>query len=780
MTDLFHNSGKQSYSKLAWIAIACCATLWIAACGDGNKSDDPVSGGPAILAGGRLNGTPGVMVGPDNIESAATQRAAALVSQLTISEKIQLVHGTGMPALGLGTVPPGTPLGTGYIPGIPRLGIPSIAATDSSEGVNTPSGRSTPLPAPIALAASWDSELAKEYGAHIGTELRTLGFAEGLGGGINLAREPRNGRTFEYMGEDPVLAGTLGAARTQGTQSKKVIATIKHYALNGQETNRAVSNSVIDERTLRETELLAFEIAIKEGHPGNVMCAYNRVNGIYACENPTLLNDILKKEWGFKGVVQSDWGATHSTENAALAGLDEAQPGAPSGLSSVAAGLGLSYFGDSLTNAVVSGSVPMARLDDMVSRKLAVMAKVGLLDSPAPPLGAIDQAAGSAMALKVAQQTAVLLKNDAPANSAQAVLPLSAAGLSSIVVIGGHADAGVLSGGGFGGVPAYDGNAVSGCLSLIPFTCATWYKSAPLAAIAAKAPNARVSYLDGGNVAAAAIAAANADVAIVFATQSEGETRDLPSLGLPDFIADPANQRYDQNALIAAVAATSKRVVVVLENGSPVLMPWITHVHAVLETWYPGIEGGQAIADLLFGDANPSGKLPITFPAQDADLPQPVISTTHFDVRYSEGLLMGYRWYDAKQIKPLFPFGHGLSYTTFSYSGMQSNASPAGDVTVSFSVTNTGGRAGAEVAQVYAKLPAGLGEPPKRLVGWEKVMLGAGETRQLSITIASQRFATWDIDRHAWKVNAGSYTLLAARSSNEADALASTVSLNAH
>ncbi|CAB3792814.1 glycoside hydrolase family 3 C-terminal domain-containing protein [Pararobbsia alpina] len=779
MTNIFINSGLCLYSKRTLVATACCATVLIAACGGGSDSS-PASGDVATSVRGSTNsGIPPDRISPDNLENAAAQRAAALVSQLTISEKIQLVHGTGIPVLGLGTVPPGTPLGTGYIPGIPRLGIPAIAATDASSGVNTPSGRSTPLPAPIALAASWDPQLATEYGAHIATELRALGFAEGLGNGINLAREPRNGRTFEYLGEDPVLAGTLSAARTLGTQSKKVIETVKHYALNNQETNRSVSNSVVDERTLRETELLAFEIAIKEGKPGNVMCSHNKVNGIYACENPTLLNDILKKEWGFKGIVQSDWGATHSTEAAALAGLDEEQPGAPAGVSSVAALLGMSYFGDKLTDAVVSGSVPMARLDDMVSRKLAVMAKVGLLDSPPPSQGAIDEAAGSAMALKVAQQTAVLLKNDAPANSTQAVLPLSAAGLSSIVVIGGHADAGVLSGGGAGGVRPYDGNAVDDCVSIVPFGCATWYKSSPLFAIVAKAPNATVSYLDGRNLTAAAKAAANADVTIVFATQAQSETRDLASLSLPDFRADPGNQRYDQNELIGVVALKSKRTVVVLENGSPVLMPWIANVHAVLETWYPGIQGGQAIADLLFGDVNPSGKLPISFPMRDADLPQPEISKVDFNVKYSEGLLMGYRWYDAKLIEPLFPFGHGLSYTTFSYSAMQSNASPEGDVTVSFSVTNTGRRAGAEVAQVYAKLPAGLGEPPKRLVGWKKVMLGAGETQQVSITIPSQRLATWDTEHHAWKVNAGSYTLLAAGSSSEVGALASNVSLNA-
>lgn len=301
--------------------------------------------------------------------------------------------------------------------------------------------------------------------------------------------------------------------------------------------------------------------------------------------------------------------------------------------------LGEGFFSDKLAQAVEAGSVPTARLDDMVHRKLATLARVGLLDSPPPPPGAIDEAAGSAIALRVAQQSAVLLKNDVPANSTQAVLPLSAADVSSIVVVGGHADAGVMSGGGSGGVPAFDGNAVSGC-SAPPSLfggCAIWYKSAPLAAITAKVPHAQISYFDGTNSAAAADAAATADVAMVFATQWQTEGTDLTSLSLPDSSADPLNQRYDQNALIAAVATKSKRIVVVLENGSPVLMPWLDNVNAVLETWYPGMQGGQAIADLLFGDVNPSGKLPISFPVRDADLPQLAISATDLNVKYSEG-----------------------------------------------------------------------------------------------------------------------------------------------
>ncbi|WP_413188792.1 beta-glucosidase [Paraburkholderia sacchari] len=711
---------------------------------------------------------------------SADARAASLVAQLTTDEKIQLVHGAGDPFASIGgPFPPGIN-GAGYIPGIPRLGIPAFAMADSTGGVNVRGGGATALPAPIALAASWDPGLADEYGARIALELRTLGYAEGLGGGVNLAREPRGGRTFEYMGEDPVLSGTMSASRTTGTQSQNVIATIKHFAMNDQETNRTTSNSVVDERTMRETELLAFEIGVKQGKPGNVMCGYNLVNGTYSCENAYLITDVLKKEWGFKGVVQSDWAGNHSTVAAALAGLDEEEPGdigdRPTGIP----GFTLTpYFSSALKAAVTAGTVPMARLNDMVQRRLRTMIRYGIFDSPPTPGGTIDQASGNALALRISQQSAVLLKNDVAAGSTQPVLPLAANGLSSVVVVGGHADVGVMSGGGSGTVPPVDGNAVTTCKPANAFdnSCANWYKSAPLAAIRAKVPNARVDFYDGTDATAAANAAAQADVAIVFATQFEHEDTDLTSLSLPDAKADPANQSYDQNALIQAVAAKAKRVIVVLENGSPVLMPWIGSVHGVLESWYPGVKGGQAIADLLFGDVNPSGKLPITFPQQESDLPQPAISSTDLNVHYSEGLLMGYRWYDAKQIRPLFPFGFGLSYTTFAYSNMNASADAAGNVTVSFSIQNTGSRAGSEIAQVYAALPSGLSEPPQRLVGWQKVSLQPGQSQRLSISVPPQSLSTWDTGRHAWKLNGGTYQVLAGSSSRDANALTKSVIL---
>ncbi|WP_321899758.1 glycoside hydrolase family 3 C-terminal domain-containing protein [Burkholderia cepacia] len=751
---------KTSLFRCSTIASACALTVLLASCGG-----DDIHAGPAA---------------PTDPDAAADQRATALVAQLTTDEKLQLVHGTGMPALSLGGPFPADALnGASYIPGVPRLGIPAVSSADSAGGVNVKNARVTALPAPVALAATWDPALAGAYGTRIALELRALGFAEGLGGGVNLAREPRNGRAFEYMGEDPVLAGTLSAARTQATQAQKVIATIKHFAFNDQETNRMTIDSVVDERTMREAELLAFEIGVKDGQPGNVMCSYNKLNGVYACENPYLLTTVLKNEWGFKGVVQSDWGATHSTVAAVQAGLDEEEPGAADDNN---APLG-SFFNTKLRAALQAGSVSAARLNDMVQRKLRTLIRIGVMDAPPKPGGAIDEAAGNADALAIARQSAVLLKNAAAPGDAQPVLPLVAGALKSVVVIGGHADAGVLSGGGSGAVPAIDGNAVTTCqqpADTLFGGCATWYKSAPLAAIRAKAPNAAVSYLDGTDANAAASAAAQADVTIVFATQWQTEGLDLASLSLPDAKADPYNQQYDQNALIAAVAAKAKRVIVVLENGSPVLMPWLANVHGVLEAWYPGAQGGQAIADLLFGDANPSGRLPLTFPKQEADLPQPAIDPSRTQTVYAEGLAYGYRWFDAKAIEPLFPFGYGLSYTTYALSAMSARADAAGNVTVGVTVTNTGARAGAQTVQIYAALPASLGEPPKRLVGWTKVALQPGEARTVSVAVPAQRFAVWDANAHAWRIAAGSYGLSAAASSRDPQAQSTTVTLAAH
>ncbi len=707
----------------------------------------------------------GAWVGPFRFShdgASADARAAKLVQQLTLDEKIQLVHGTGMPIYGIGGPFPSWVKGAGYIPGITRLNIPALATADSAGGVNLSGVNATPLPAPIALSSTWNPNLASLYGTRIAKELRILGYAEGLGGGINLAREPRDGRTFEYMGEDPVLSGTMSVARTYGMQSQGVIATVKHYAFNDQDTNRMTSNSVVDERTMRETELLAFEIAVREGHPGNVMCSYNLLNGTYACQNTYLLSTVLKQEWGFKGKVQSDWIANHSTAPSAIAGLDEEQPGVIN-----------SYFGSALETAVTNGTVPLSRLNDMVQRKLRTEIELGVYDNPPTPGGTVDTSAGNQDALTVAHESMVLLKNGPTASNNAPALPISN-NVGSIVVIGAHADVGVLSGGGSGGVPAPNGNAVTSCTG---GSCATWYTSSPLTAIQAKAPHAKVTFFDGTSASAAATAAATADVAIIFASQWEAEGSDLPTLALPTPQTDASNVQYDQNALITAVAAKAKRVVVVLENGSPVLMPWLSNVHAVLEAWYPGIQGGQAIADILFGDVNPSGKLPVTFPQADADLPQPTISSTDLNVVYSEGLAMGYRWYDTRSIEPLFPFGFGLSYTSFEQSQLRTNADGEGNVTVTVNVKNTGAKAGADVVQIYASLPAALREPPKRLVGWAKVYLQPRQTQQVTVRIPAKRFATWDVNKHEWSLTDGSYGIIAASAEKDAYALTDQVSI---
>lgn len=696
-------------------------------------------------------------------DATADQRARALLQRMTIDEKILLVHGAGLGASPLG--------GGGFIAGIPRLGIPALNMADSGSGVNAGITGATAFPAPLAIAASWDTALAYDVGSTIAQELRALGFAVSLGTGVNLAREPRNGRTFEYMGEDPVLAGAILTERTRATQAHGVVATAKHFIGNEQETNRFASNSIIAERVLRELYLLPFEMVVKDAGPGNVMCAYNLVNGVKACESKELITGVLKGEWGYKGVVQSDWifGLT-DTVRGATAGLDEEQPGSHNDFESIN-GLPPTQFNQKLKAAVESGNVPADRLDDMVFRKLRTLYKVGIMDHPPVASGKLDKTAGNAVAQRAAAQSMVLLKNAAADSRNSAPLPLSKT-IRTIAVIGGHADAGVMHGGGSASIVPQDGNPVV-CLqpnsAFDPFgvfsRCAPYFKSSPLAAIKAKAPHAVVSYYDGLDAAQAAAAAASADVAIVFATQFISENMDLSSLSLPNQTSDPANQAYDQDALIASVAASSKSTVVVLQTGSAVLMPWLNQVGAVLEAWYPGNRGGEAIADVLFGDVNPSGKLPLTFPQREQDLPQAAISATDTTVNYAEGLNIGYRWFDSKGIVPLFPFGHGLSYTSFSYSGLKVSKQANGDLLVKVTLKNVGARAGAEVAQIYAGLPASTDQPPQRLLAWQKVELKPGETRQLRITVAKQRLHAWNTALRKMEIVPGQYSIKAGGSS---------------
>jgi beta-glucosidase len=687
------------------------------------------------------------------------RRAELVVAQMTLDEKIQLVHGAGMEDFG---PRPGPNFvrsngGAGFVPGIARLGLPDLNMADSAVGVTKAARRgryATPLPSALALAATWDGLTGYAYGAVIGRELRDQGYNVSLGGGVNITREPRNGRNFEYQGEDPILAGKMVAQLIKGIQDQHILGDIKHYAVNDQETGRYFANVKADKRTMRETDLLAFEIAIKEARPGMVMCSYNLINGDYACENDYALNQVLKKAWGFQGFVISDWFATHSAAKAALAGLDMEQPGDR-------------YFGE-LKAAVREGKVPMSRLDDMVRRIVRSEFASGIVDDP-PVRKVPDVIGGMEIAQTIAERSIVLLKN------AGGALPLDAASMKRIAVIGSHADVGVLSGGGSAQVDPPGGNAVPpppvqpkpGESDLeTMFGTVVWQPSSPLKAIRAKAPRAMVDYNSGTDPASAAALAKRADAAIVFVNQPSSEGRDL-SLTLPD----------NQDALVSSVAAANPRTIVVLETGGAVAMPWIGEVSAALEAWFPGIRGGEAIANVLFGDVNPSGKLPVTFATSEANLPHPKLfeppvkrgplegitdSVPPFDVHYSEGLKVGYKWFDAEGKEPLFPFGHGLSYSTFAYSGFK--ATPQA---ITITVKNTGKRAGMETAQVYGGLPAAANEPPKRLVGWEKVELEPGESRTVEVAVDPLYFSIFNIDKDAWELAPGDYTIQVGSSSRD-------------
>ena len=523
-------------------------------------------------------------------DQVAQQRASALVQQMTLDEKLQLIV-SKYPMI----ASPGG--GAAYIAGVPRLNIPDLNMVDSATGSGSDSLSSTTFPATIALAASWDRKLSYDYAVQIAIELRAQGFGMGLGGGTNLAREPRGGRLFEYLGEDPVLAGELLAERTLGTQSQKVIATIKHFAGNEQETNRFGGNSQIDERTMRELYLLPFEIAIEKGHPGSVMCSYNRLNSDYACENVHLLTDILKRDWHFEGQVQSDWGATHSTSKAINAGLDE-EEGSEAGPSYFSA-LPVRY-------ALANHEVSEARLDEMIRRKLYAMISSGVIDDAPKSGGKIDFAAARTFAQEAEEQSIVLLKNDG------AQLPLAAARLRSIAVIGGHADAAVMKGGGSGDTrhPVTGAFAECGGLRHDSHAGCGWWPNpwlkidVPiLKAIQELAPHAQASFAGNQDekepfrayskqeIEDAVALVRRSDVAIVVVAQPAGEDfGDLTSLNL----ANPSNQ----NELVEAVAAANHHTVVILENGNPVLMPWKDKVAAIVEAWFPGQGGGGQYDEL--------------------------------------------------------------------------------------------------------------------------------------------------------------------------------------
>lgn len=687
-----------------------------------------------------------------NAELSPDRRADLLERNMTLEERIQLLHGLMAVPLGGAPVPKGAIGSAGFIPGVPRLGIPSLQESDASLGIANPRDvrpgeGATALPSGLSLAATFDPAIAYRNGVLLGREARRSGFNVLLGGGVNLARDPRNGRNFEYLGEDPLLAGTLDGEAVRGTQSQHVISTVKHFALNDQETLRRSVSAGISEAAARESDLLAFRIAIDIGHPGAVMCAYNRVNGEYACNNELLLEKILKGDWGYQGWVMSDWGATPGLE-AAAHGLDQ-QSGQQLDRAV--------YFAAPLERAVKQERASSRRVRQMTHRILRSMFAVGLFDQP-PKRPPIDFEADAKIARHAAEAGIVLLKND------DGILPLSK-DIEHIAVIGGHADLGVLSGGGSSQVLPPGGTEIrvpSGRSGVVPTWAASviYQPSPPLAAIRALAPDATTTFYGGAYPAAAARIARRADIAIVFATQWMTEGADAPDLSLPK----------GQDALIAAVAAANPRTIVVLETGGPVSMPWLDKVDAVVEAWYPGARGGQAIAGVLFGDIDPSGRLPITFPAGVGQLPRPALPGlgsppgAKIDVDYNiEGADVGYRWYARRGLKPLFAFGYGLSYTRFALSHLAVTGGKT--LRATFDVTNTGTRAGSDTPQLYL-LRAG-DKRLQRLVGFRKVELHPGETRSVTITADRRVIANFDSRAQQWRIAPGRYEVGLAKSAED-------------
>jgi len=686
---------------------------------------------------------------------SADARAKLLVARMTVDEKFQMLHsyfGLGKDG---GPLPEGAVGSAGFVPGVPRLGIPSQQSADAGVGVTNPGGirkgdHATAMPSGPSTASSWNPQIAFTGGATMGREAWQQRFNILLAGSVNLQRDPRNGRNFEYAGEDPVLAGRLVGESIRGVQSQHVISTMKHFALNDMETSRNFHSAEIGEQAMRESDLLAFEIALDEGKPGSVMCSYNRINGTYGCEHDYLMNQVLKQEWKFPGFVMSDWGGVHSGSKAALAGLDQQSAGEVFDKAV--------YFDEPLRLAVAGGTVPQARLNDMVARILRTMFAHGNFDLP-PQHVPIDDEAGFAAAQRTVEEGSVLLRN------AGDVLPLGK-DVQRILIIGGHADKGVIGGGGSSmvGWTARGTNAVPGVLPTTWPGPVIFHPSSPLEALRAERPDATIEYVDGRDVAAAARAAAAADVAIVFATQWSAESVDLPHMKLPD----------NQDTLIAGVAKANPKTVVVLETNGPVELPWLQQVPAILQAWYPGIRGGEAIAALLTGKVNPSGRLPVTWPVDASQLPRPHVNGLGFNPKQKpddtidyniEGANVGYKWFAAKGLTPQFAFGHGLSYTQFQYDNLAYTAMGQ-RLVATVDVRNTGKVAGADVAQLYLKMPEGS-TTPIRLIGFQKVTLQPGESRRIRIEAEPKAMASFDTADKQWKIAEGRYELQLSRSANE-------------
>jgi len=798
------------------------------------------------------------------------QRVEELLAQLTLKEKVSLLSGED----------------DWHTVAIPRLGIPALVMTDGPHGVRANrtggkriQGPATSFPTGVSMAASWDPALIERVAEALAEETRALGCDILLGPCVNIVRTPLAGRNFESYAEDPYLAGRIGVAWVNGLQRKGVGASLKHYACNNQEVERHRGSSVVDERTLREIYLAQFEMVVKEANPWTVMCSYNRINGVYASENDYLQNQILKDEWGFEGVVVSDWGANHTTVESVAGGLDIEMPGPAL------------YYGRLLEAAVHTWQVNEDIIDEAARRMLRMIVKSGKMDG-AMPAGSLNTPAHQALARELEEASITLLKNE---NNA---LPLK--NVQSIAVIGPNAAECRIGGGGSSyleppyrvspleGLKAKLGNAVAigyeqGCdnfvelpaikpdslgkgllceffnnaglsgepvatrtepniedwrirlpqgvddkefsvrwtgtltvpssgryalqlrnasiarlyldgelvLDATPGTGEGWLTSVAHTYVTLEAGRAYALkveyiklpdvdftglYLQGAfapdpddRLERAVALAKRSDVAVIFGGMPKGfesEGHDRPYMKLPG----------NQDALIAAVAAANPNTVVVLNVGSPVEMPWADDVATIMLAYYMGQEGGNAVANVLSGAVNPSGKLPVTFPKRYEDNPAFINYPGTMEVMYGEGIFVGYRYYDKKDVEPLFPFGHGLSYTTFAYSDPQVPATvEAGEpIHVSVTVTNTGAVAGQEVVQLYVGDPvSSLVRPPKELKGFQKVSLEPGESAVVEFTLDERALSFYDPYRGQWVAEPGAFEVLFGSSSRDIRAQAS-------
>lgn len=718
-------------------------------------------------------------------------RIAELVERLTRAEKLRLVHGT-YPDWGHSH-----PGAAGYLPPIDRLEIPALRFEDGPLGVKSSGG--TAFPSALAIGASFDDGLAAEFGKAVGTEARAHDVDIVLAPGCNLVRVPHCGRNFEYYGEDPHHSARLAAATVSGIQSQGVVATPKHYVANNQEYERVNMSAEVDERALRELYLPAFEAAITDGGAGAVMAAYNRINGTYATEHKTLLTDVLKDEFGFEGPIISDWWAVRNGVGAATAGLDLEMPGvgvidwaamlddrlhalrvvenywpeklpgpeeAAAWLFKNKGGPGgdakphRSVFSQTLSHELNRSTVTADRLDEMVKRVLTLHERVGALDRQRRLVDE-NRTAHRKLAKRIATHGTVLLKNSAN------TLPLNRD--AKIAVIGPHIDEAKTGGGG--------SSEVWTSVTVSPLDGIRSRSTGPVLAEQGHHPIGTslpfewglTSRIRGGlgrdtSIEDAQSVATEADVAVVVVQDAAAEGRDRASLSLPGH----------QDALVSAVADVTDRTIVVIQTAGPIEMPWIDDVASVIEMWYPGQEAGRALAEILYGDVDPGGRLPVTFAAEEeypTNVPKryPGIkgASGHPEACYSEGIFVGYRHFNEYDIEALFPFGHGLSYTKFEYNDVEMSMDHD-ELAVSMTVKNTGDRRGRDVVQLYVRdRDTNVRRPPRELGGFEVVALDADETRSIDVAIDERAFAFYSKEETEWVTEPGEYILEVGRSSQD-------------